>query len=129
MFCEITSSNVHRFSSNLQNRHSFIQTNLMRGKKPYGQIKTKKTYHANYDYYTIPIGIAQLNTFSCAKNNDAIALHHNIQTIHFNSECLNIIRGATESNLVHSKLYRLTLNEWPEKIRTAPCIAHHFWGT
>ena len=27
--------------------------------------KSKKVYHANY--YTIPIGIAQLNTFSCAK--------------------------------------------------------------
>ena len=33
-FCDITSSNVHRFSSNLQNRHSFIQTILMRGKIP-----------------------------------------------------------------------------------------------
>ena len=36
--------------------------------------KSKKVYHADYnyytyyDYYTIPIGIAQLNTFSCAKN-------------------------------------------------------------
>ena len=36
-------------------------------------IKTKKVYHADYDYYTyydyytIPIGIAQLNAFSCAK--------------------------------------------------------------
>ena len=34
MFCEITSSNVHRFSSNLQNRCSFIQMILMRGKIP-----------------------------------------------------------------------------------------------
>ena len=40
----------------------------------YAHIKTKKVYHANYDYYTyydyytIMIGIAQLNTFSCAKN-------------------------------------------------------------
>ena len=32
MFCEITSSNVHGFSSNLQNRCSFIQMILMRGK-------------------------------------------------------------------------------------------------
>ena len=32
--------------------------------------KLKKVYHADYDYYTyytILIGIAQLNTFSCAK--------------------------------------------------------------
>ena len=34
MFCEITSSNVHGFSSNLQNSCSFIQTILMRGKSP-----------------------------------------------------------------------------------------------
>ena len=33
-FRDITSSNVDRFSSNLQNRHSFIQTILTRGRNP-----------------------------------------------------------------------------------------------
>ena len=56
-------------------------------------------------------------------------LHHNIQTIHFNSECLNIIRGTTERDPIHSTLYKLTLNGWPGTIRTVPHIAHHFWGT
>ena len=38
--------------------------------------KLKKVYHADYDYYTyynyytIPIGIAQLNAFSCAKKSE-----------------------------------------------------------
>ena len=44
----------------------------MRGINPMLTSKLK-VYHADYnyytyyDYYTIPIGIAQLNTFSCAK--------------------------------------------------------------
>ena len=71
----------------------------------------------------------RLSRFPSCKNNSPIILHHNIQTIHFNSECLNIIRGATERDPVHSTLYRMTLNGWPETIRTVPCIAHHFWGT
>ena len=71
----------------------------------------------------------RLSRFPSCKNNAVIELYHNIQTIHFNSEYLNIIRGATERDLVHSTFYRLTLNGWPEKIRTVPHIAHHFWGT
>ena len=70
-----------------------------------------------------------LSQFPSPKNNTPIELHCNIQTIHFNSECLNIIRGATERDLICSTVYTLTLNGWPEKIRTVPCIAHHFWGT
>ena len=70
-----------------------------------------------------------LSRYPSCRNNTPIELHQNIQTMHFNSECLNIIRGVTERDLVHSTLYRLTLNRWPEKIKTVPCIAHHFWGT
>ena len=61
-------------------------------------------------------------------NNSPIILHYNIQTIHFNFEHLNIISGATERDPVHSTLYRLTLNGWPETTGTVPHIACHFWG-
>ena len=44
-FCEITSSNVNGFSSNLQNRRSFIQMNLTRGKKPYAHTKTTHVWN------------------------------------------------------------------------------------
>ena len=70
----------------------------------------------------------RLSCFPSCSNNSQIVLHQNIQTINFNSECLNIIRGATERDPVHSTLYRLNLNGWPDTIRTVPCIAHYFWG-
>ena len=69
-----------------------------------------------------------LSHFPSCSNNSPIVFHHNIQTINFNSECLNIIRGATERDPIHSTLYRrLTLNGWPETKRTVLHIACHFW--
>ena len=70
----------------------------------------------------------RLSCFPSCSNNSPIVLHHNIQTINFNSECLNIIRGATERAPIHSTLLRLTLNGWPDTIITVPHIACHFWG-
>ena len=70
----------------------------------------------------------RLSHFPSHSNNNQIVLHHNIQTINFNSECLKIIRGATERDPIHSTLYRLTLNGWHDTIRTVPCIACHFRG-
>ena len=71
----------------------------------------------------------RLSHFCSCSNNSPIVLNHNIQTINFNYESLKIIRGATERDPIHSTLYRLTLNGWPETIRTVPHIACHFWGT
>ena len=70
----------------------------------------------------------RLSRFPSCTENNPIILHHNIHTINFNSECLNIIKGARERHPIHSTLYRLTLNGWPENFRSVPCIAHHFWS-
>ena len=66
----------------------------------------------------------RLSRLSLHKNNP-IELHQNIQIIGFNPDCLNIIRGAIERDLVHSSVYRLTSNEWPDKMRDVPHLAHH----
>ena len=34
-----------------------------------------------------------------------------------------------ERDPIHSTVYRLTLNGWPERIQEVPCIAHHFCDT
>ena len=47
----------------------------------------------------------------------------------FNSDHLNLIRGAIERDTVHATVYRLTLNGWPDRMQNVPHIAHHFWGT
>ena len=70
----------------------------------------------------------RLCRFPSCTENIPIILHHNIHTINFNPECLNIIRGATERDPIHSMLYRLTLNGWPENFRSVPHIACHFWS-
>ena len=54
----------------------------------------------------------RLSRFPSCTQNSPIILHHNIPTIKFNSECLNIIRGATMRDPIHLTLYRLTLNGW-----------------
>ena len=70
----------------------------------------------------------RLSRFPLHTENSPIILHHNIYTIKFNSECLNIITGATERDPIHSTLYRLTLNGWPVNFRSVPHIACHFWS-
>ena len=52
----------------------------------------------------------RLSRFPSHKNNTPIELHQNIQTLNFNHNGLNIIKGAIERDLVHSTVYRLTLN-------------------
>ena len=42
---------------------------------------------------------------------------------------MNIVRGAIERDPVHTTVYRLTPNGWPDRIRDIPCIAHHSLGT
>ena len=70
----------------------------------------------------------RLSRFPSCTENSSIILHHNIHTIYFNSEHLNIIRGAPERDPIHSTLYRLTFNGWPENFRSVPHIACHFWS-
>ena len=71
----------------------------------------------------------RLSRFPLRKNNSPIELYQNVQTLNFNPDLLNLIRGAIERDLLHTTVYRLTLNGWPDKIRDVPQIACHFWGT
>ena len=68
----------------------------------------------------------RLSRFPSCKNNTPIELHQNIQTINFNSDHLNIIKGATERDPIHPTVYRLTLNGWPDRMRDVPHLACHF---
>ena len=58
-----------------------------------------------------------------------IELHQNIHNLHFEPDRLNIVRGAIERDPIHSTIYRLTLNGWPDKVYEVPGIAQQFWGT
>ena len=70
----------------------------------------------------------QIIKISFKKNNSPTELHQNIQTLHFNPDHLNLIRGAIERDPVHEKVYRLTLNGWPDKMRDVAHIACNFLG-
>ena len=71
----------------------------------------------------------RLSRIPLRENNSPIELHQDIQTLHFNHDCLNLIRGAIERDPVHTTVYRLTLNGWSDKMTGASNIACHFWGT
>ena len=71
----------------------------------------------------------RLSRFPSRKNNIPIKLHQNIQTLHFNSDQLNLVRGTIERDPVHATVYRLTLNGWSDRMRDVPHIGCHFWGT
>ena len=58
-----------------------------------------------------------------------IELHQNIHNVHFEPDRLNIVRRDVERDPIHSTVYRLTLNWWPDRIQELPGIAHNFWGT
>ena len=58
-----------------------------------------------------------------------IELQQNIHNIHFTSDILNIIRGAIDRDPIHSTVYQLTLNNWPERVQEVSHITCHFWGT
>ena len=133
---------LEKFHTYVYGRHIIVQNNH----KPLEMIQRKPIQVAlprlqcmllklqKYDYIIqyIPgkdmVLADRLSMFSLWTENSPIILHHNIHTINFNSECLNIIRGATERNPIHSTLYRLTLNGWPENVRSVPHIAYHFWS-
>ena len=70
-----------------------------------------------------------LSQFPPRKEDMPIELHQNIHNIHFEPDRLNIIRGAVERDPIHSTIYRLTLNGWPDRVQDIPRIACHFWGT
>ena len=134
---------LEKFHTYVYGRHIIVQNNH----KPLEIIQRKPIHAApprlqcmllklqKYDYIIqyVPgkdmVLADRLSQFPSHGNNSPIILHHNIQTAHFNSEHLNTIRGATEREPIHSTIYKLTLNGWPETIRTVPCISHHFWGT
>ena len=42
---------------------------------------------------------------------------------------MNIVRGAVERDPIHSTMYMLTLNGWPDRIQEVLRIACHFWDT
>ena len=58
-----------------------------------------------------------------------IDLHQNIHNVHFKPDRLNIIRDAIERDPIHSTVYRLICNGWPDRVCEVPRIACHFWGT
>ena len=70
-----------------------------------------------------------LSQFPSRKEYMPIELHQNIHNIHFELDRLNIVRGAVERDPIHSTVYRLTLNVWPDRIQEVPRIARYFWGT
>ena len=61
-------------------------------------------------------------------NNLPIELHQNIHALNFHPDRLLIIQGAIEHDPIHSAVYRMTLNGWPNRIHDIPCLAHHFWS-
>ena len=52
----------------------------------------------------------RLSRFPSRKNKSPIELHQKIQTLHFNSDCLNLTTGVTERDPVHITVHRLTFN-------------------
>ena len=119
----------------VQNNHNpleMIQRKPIQAAPPRLQCMLLKLQKYDYTIQYIPgkdmVLADRLSRFPSCTENSPIILHHNIHTINFNSECLNIIRGATERDPIHSTLYRLTLNGWPDNFKTVQHIAHHFWS-
>ena len=70
----------------------------------------------------------RLSRFPSPHNNLPIELHQNIHALYFNSDRLHIINGAIERDPIHSAVYRMTLNGWPNRIQDVPHLACHFWS-
>ena len=70
-----------------------------------------------------------LSHFPSRKENMPMELHQNIHNMHFTPDKLIIVRGAVERDPIHSTMYRLTLNGWPDRVEEAPHRSCHFWGT
>ena len=58
--------------------------------------------------------------FPSQKENIPIELHQNIHNIHFAPDKLNIVSGAMKRDPIHSTIYRLTSNGWPNRIQEVP---------
>ena len=71
----------------------------------------------------------RLSRFPSRKEHMPIELHQNIHSIQLEPDRLNIVRGAIERDPIHSTVYRLTLNGWPDRVHEVPRIARQFWGT
>ena len=70
-----------------------------------------------------------LSQFPSRKEYMPIELYQNIHNVQFEPDRLNIVRGAIKRDPIHSTIYRLTLNGWPDRVQEVPRIACHFWGT
>ena len=132
---------LERFHTYVYGKHVMVQNDH----KPLEMIQRKPIHAApprlqcmllGLQKYDCTINIFQAKIWSWQtgyqgshKNNNLIELQQNIHTINFNSDHLDIIKGATERDPIHSTVCRLTLNGWPEKIRNIPHLACHFWGT
>ena len=109
-YCLSVSFILEKFHTYVYGRHIIVQNDH----KPLEMIQRKPIHAAlprlqcmllkfqKYDYIIqyVPgkdmVLTDRLSNFPSCSNNSPIVLHHNIQTINFNSECLKIIRGATE---------------------------------
>ena len=70
--------------------------------------------------------VDRLSRFPSHKHNAPIDIHQNNQHVQFNTDHLNIIRGATERDPVQATVYCLTLNGWPDRIQDVLHIVCHF---
>ena len=76
----------------------------------------------NYDYTIVyrpwrEMVLADcLSQFPSRKEYMPIELHQNIHNMHFEPDRLNIVRGTIERDPIHSTIYRLTLNGWPDRV-------------
>ena len=70
----------------------------------------------------------RLPRFPSPRNNLPIELHQNIQAFNFNSDRLHVIKGTIETDPIHSVVYRMILNSWPDRIKDVPHLACHFWS-
>ena len=70
----------------------------------------------------------RLSRFPSPHNNLPTELHQNIHALNFHPDRLLIIQGAIEHDPIHSAVYRMTLNGWPNRGHDVPHLAHHFWS-
>ena len=103
----ITVQNDHRPLENIQRK-------LIHAELPTLQCMLLRLQKYDYTIQYIPgkdmVLADRLSRFPSHKNNTPTELHQNTQTLNFNHDHLNIVKGAIERDLVHSTVYRLTLN-------------------
>ena len=70
----------------------------------------------------------RLSRFPSPCNNLPMELHQNIHALNFHPGRLLIIQGVIEHDPIHSAVYRMTLNGWPNRVCDVPHLAHQFWS-